>query len=75
MQGLDRFFGGAGVAPYTEAGRHSCRKALKALNGLVADGVIATYAIGGVVGAAFYIEAVQTEDLDAFVFLSPGRAA
>jgi len=44
------------------------REALVALNQLVADGVIGQYAIGGPVGAAYYIEAVQTEDLDAFVF-------
>jgi hypothetical protein len=44
-------------------------EALRALNRLVADGVIGGYAIGGAVGAAFYIKAAQTEDLDAFVFL------
>jgi hypothetical protein len=42
---------------------------LRALNRLVADGVIVSYAIGGAIGAAFYIEAVQTEDVDAFVVL------
>jgi hypothetical protein len=36
---------------------------------LVADGVIEGYAIGGAVGAAFYIDALQTEDVDAFVYL------
>lgn len=46
-------------------------RVLQALNGLVASGLLADYAIGGAVGAAFYIEAVQTEDVDAFVFL-PG---
>lgn len=40
-----------------------------ALNRLVADGVIETYAIGGAIAASFYISAVQTEDVDAFVFL------
>jgi hypothetical protein len=45
------------------------REALRALNQLVDDGVIAAYAIGGAVGASFYIEAMQTEDVDAFVFL------
>ena len=43
--------------------------ALKALNQLALDGVIAGYAIGGAIGASFYIDAVQTEDIDAFVFL------
>ena len=42
---------------------------LAALNELVARGVIRQYAIGGAIGASFYIEAVQTEDVDAFVFL------
>jgi hypothetical protein len=42
---------------------------LKALNKLVADQVIGQYAIGGAVGAAFYIRASQTEDVDAFVVL------
>ncbi len=45
------------------------REALQALNYLVTRGEIGAYAIGGAVGASFYIEAVQTEDLDAFVFL------
>ena len=47
------------------------REALEALNRLVSSGTVAQYAIGGAIAAAFYIEAVQTEDLDAFVFLPP----
>lgn len=43
--------------------------ALKALNRLVATGVIPSYAIGGAIGASFYIEAQATEDLDIFVVL------
>ncbi|HEX4321126.1 MAG TPA: hypothetical protein VHZ52_09490 [Acidobacteriaceae bacterium] len=43
--------------------------ALKALNRLVADRVLEDYAIGGAIGASFYIQALQTEDIDAFVFL------
>ena len=43
--------------------------ALRALNQLVADGVMGAYAIGGAVGASFYIDAMQTEDIDAFVLL------
>ena len=46
--------------------------ALHSLNELVNEGVIGQYAIGGAVGASFYIEAVNTEDVDAFVFMSPG---
>ncbi len=45
------------------------KEALKALNHLVADGVIGDYAIGGAIGASFYLPAMQTEDVDAFVFL------
>lgn len=41
---------------------------LTALNRLVNDGVVENDTIGGAVGAAFYSEAVQTEDVDAFVF-------
>jgi hypothetical protein len=44
---------------------------LQALNSLVANGVISSYAIGGAVGASFYLDAMQTEDVDAFVFLPP----
>ena len=44
--------------------------ALRSLNQLVADNVIEQYAIGDAIGASFYVEAVQTEDIDAFVFLS-----
>lgn len=50
-------------------------EALQALNGLVADGVIIAYAIGGAVGASFYIEALQTEDVDAFVYLPEGATS
>jgi hypothetical protein len=45
------------------------KSALTALNRLVEHGVVKGYAIGGAIGASFYIEAVQTEDIDAFVFL------
>jgi hypothetical protein len=45
------------------------RSALEALNHLVADRVIENYAIGGAIGASFYLPAMQTEDLDVFVFL------
>ncbi len=44
-------------------------EALRALNGLLKDGVIRAYAIGGAVGASFYVAALQTEDVDAFVYL------
>ena len=47
-------------------------KALICLNDIVNEGVIDQYAIGGAIGASFYIEAVNTEDIDAFVFMTPG---
>lgn len=43
--------------------------ALRALNRLVTDRVIENYAIGGAIGASFYLPAMQTEDIDVFVFL------
>jgi len=43
--------------------------ALEAINRLVTDRVIENYAIGGAIGASFYLPAMQTEDLDVFVFL------
>lgn len=43
--------------------------ALRAINRLVADHVIENYAIGGAIGASFYLPAMQTEDIDVFVFL------
>lgn len=50
------------------------QEALRALNQLVDDGVIGGYAIGGAVGASFYIDAMQTEDVDAFVFIPGGSS-
>jgi hypothetical protein len=50
------------------------KDAVLALNRLVADGVIDDYAIGGAVGASFFVDALQTEDVDAFVFL-PGLSS
>jgi hypothetical protein len=42
---------------------------LKVLNELESDGVISRYAIGGAVGAIFYMEPFLTYDLDVFVLL------
>ena len=42
---------------------------LKVLNELEREGVIARYAIGGAVGAIFYMEPFLTYDLDVFVVL------
>jgi len=42
---------------------------LEAINQMQADGVIGDYAIGGAVGATFYLEPAATIDLDIFVSL------
>jgi hypothetical protein len=42
---------------------------LEAINQMQADGVIDEYAIGGAVGATFYLESAATADLDVFVVL------
>jgi hypothetical protein len=41
-------------------------KTLRVLNRMVKDGVIKQYAIGGAVAAIFYIEPINTNDLDIF---------
>ncbi len=49
---------------------------LEVINQMQADGVIGQYAIGGAVGATFYLEPVATLDIDVFVSLqkAPGSA-
>lgn len=42
---------------------------LEAINQMQADGVIKNYAIGGAVGATFYLEPSATFDIDIFVIL------
>jgi hypothetical protein len=44
-------------------------KTLRVLNDLVVAGVLSRYAIGGAMGATFYVEPVLTFDLDIFVSL------
>jgi hypothetical protein len=41
------------------------------INQMQADGVIQRYAIGGAVGATFYLEPVATLDVDVFVIFQP----
>jgi hypothetical protein len=43
------------------------REVIEVLNQMHADGVIDRYAIGGAVGATFYLEPVATLDVDVFV--------
>jgi hypothetical protein len=45
------------------------KKALEILNQLESEGILKRYAIGGAMGAMFYIEPVLTFDLDVFVLL------
>jgi hypothetical protein len=45
----------------------SIRDVIIAINQMEADGVIDRYAIGGAVGATFYLEPVATLDVDVFV--------
>lgn len=48
---------------------------IKLLNQIEADGVIGRYAIGGAVGATFYLEPISTLDVDVFVALHPAAGA
>ncbi len=43
------------------------KETLEVINRMQSDGVIGAYAIGGAVGATFYLEPVATLDLDIFV--------
>lgn len=43
------------------------KETLEVINRMQSDGVIGRYAIGGAVGAAFYLEPVATMDIDVFV--------
>ena len=45
----------------------SLKKTFAVINQMQAAGVIGRYAIGGAVGAAFYLEPVRTVDVDVFV--------
>lgn len=47
---------------------------LAVLNDLEAHGIFRRYAIGGAMGAMFYVEPVATYDLDVFVVLPVSRA-
>ena len=52
------------------------KEVIEILNRMRADGVIERYAIGGAVGATFYLEPVATLDVDVFVefHAEPGSA-
>ena len=50
------------------------QEVLRTMNQMVADGIIQRYAVGGAVGATFYLEPVSTLDVDIFAELhaAPG---
>ena len=49
------------------------KETLKVLNGMLKAGVVQRYAIGGAVAAIYYLEPIDTVDLDIFVQLEvPG---
>ena len=50
-------------------GKLAMKRTLQVLNELERDGVIERYAIGGAMGATFYVEPLLTFDLDVFVIL------
>jgi len=41
------------------------------INKMQADGIIEKYAIGGAVGAAFYLKPDTTKDIDVYIVLDP----
>jgi hypothetical protein len=47
------------------------KETLAIVQQLHADGIIGLYAVGGAVGAAFYLEPVATLDVDIFVLFEP----
>ena len=50
------------------------RETLQVLLQLRSEGLLARFAVGGAVAASFYAEAVNTEDLDIFAFLTPSAS-
>ena len=49
----------------------SLREVLVTINAMQADGVLERYAVGGAVAATFYLEPVETQDVDIFVTFQP----
>jgi hypothetical protein len=57
------------------AGRSALVRTLRVISQMHASGVLGRYAIGGAVGAAFYVEPAATLDVDVFVSIPavPGK--
>jgi hypothetical protein len=51
--------------------RVNIKETIAAINQMQADGIVDRYAIGGAVGATFYLEPVATLDVDVFVTFKP----
>lgn len=45
------------------------KKVFQLLNEMVRDGAVPNYAIGGAIGAVFYIEPFATQDVDVFIMM------
>ena len=48
-------------------------RTVKVLNQMKSERVILNYALGGAVAALFYMEPIETHDLDVFISLPQGR--
>ena len=46
------------------------KEALRVINEMRDAGIIGNYAIGGAIGAIFYLEPIETHDLDVFNFVA-----
>ena len=51
------------------------QEVINTINRMQADGVIQGYAIGGAVGATFYLEPVATLDVDVFISFKPNAGS
>src|SRR5258706_10672269 len=60
---------GGGVGSQCLQVNEAVKATIQAINQMQADGVIGKYAIGGAVGATFYLEPAATLDVDIFVTL------
>jgi hypothetical protein len=58
-----------GVGSQCLQGHEAVKATIESINQMQADGIIGKYAIGGAVGATFYLEPAATLDVDVFVIL------
>jgi hypothetical protein len=63
------------VPPEKEHRIVSIKQVIETLNRMEAEGIIERYAIGGAVGATFYLEPVATLDVDVFVAFGGGSGS